>query len=183
MVVLLLLGIPKTKTVEVEEVMRADGPVDTTELTKELGDVLFDVLMMIEVTKREHPEVNLEACSASAVKKLERRAPYIFPGNAPAGSVADANKAWEAGKRAERETVAAAACSDVPESPPSKLQHADPTTATTAAPPEPTAAVARSLGLAELDDEGNDDGLSEWDRDFKRDAGPPSITSEDDDDN
>ena len=145
--------------------------------------MLFDVLMMIEVTKREHPGVTLEACSASAVKKLERRAPYIFPGNAPAASVEEANKAWEAGKRAERDKAAGATSArEVPESPPSKLQAAEPTTATAPVRQEPTAGAARPIELFDVGDDDGDGGLSEWEKDFHRDAGPPSVTSEDEDD-
>ncbi|KAL3928850.1 MAG: hypothetical protein SGPRY_002215, partial [Prymnesium sp.] len=36
-------------------------PLNTAELTQELGDVLFDVLMLIQVSARDHG-VGLEAC-------------------------------------------------------------------------------------------------------------------------
>jgi hypothetical protein len=72
----------------------------------QLGDVLFDVLMMIEVSRRDHPNVTLEACCASACAKLERRAPYLF--GAPAMTIAEAEAAWQAGKSKEVSGASAA---------------------------------------------------------------------------
>ena len=76
----------RKELLEVEEVFRdakrrgdSSAP-DSKELTKELGDVLFDVLMLIEVTSREHQGVSLEACKASACAKVRKRCPYIFDG-------------------------------------------------------------------------------------------------------
>ena len=87
----------RKELLEVEDVFRSakrDGKgLDTHALTKELGDVLFDVMMMIEVTSREHPAVTLEACTASACQKVRKRCPYIF-GGARANTIEEAEAAW-----------------------------------------------------------------------------------------
>ena len=87
----------RKEIIEVEEELRKDD-VDVHALTKELGDVLFDALMAIEVTRRAHPEVTLEACAASANTKLERRCPYIF-GGPPVATVEEAEAGWAARHR------------------------------------------------------------------------------------
>ena len=89
----------RKECLEVEEVIRKPAPIDTKALTKELGDVLFDVLMMIEVTGREH-DVTLESCCASACEKLRQRSPYLFSGASPK-SIEEAEAMWQAGKRQE----------------------------------------------------------------------------------
>jgi len=95
-----MLYYTRKECLEVEECLRCKQ-VDSLELIKELGDVLFDVLMMIEVSGRERPEISLEACAASACKKLETRSPYLFNGPA-AMTLEEAERAWQAGKQNER---------------------------------------------------------------------------------
>ena len=103
----------RKELIEVEEVLRAaDGaggnpvkPVDGNELIKELGDVLFDALMMIQCAKAQFPGsgVSVEACAASACVKIKRRCPYIFDEEHDrATTVADAERAWQAAKQKER---------------------------------------------------------------------------------
>lgn len=103
----------RKELIEVEEVLRAaDGaggnpvkPVDGNELIKELGDVLFDALMMIQCAKAQFPGsgVSVEACAASACVKIKRRCPYIFDKeHEGATTVADAERAWQAAKQKER---------------------------------------------------------------------------------
>ena len=74
----------------------------------ELGDVLFDTLLLIQVSSRDHG-VSLEMCAASAVAKLRKRSPYIFDGGPEVATAADAQALWQASKRAEREAIATAA--------------------------------------------------------------------------
>ena len=179
--------------------------VDSGELVKELGDVLFDVLMMIQVAGRAHPAVTLQSCAASACKKLERRSPYLFSG-VPVTSLAEAEAAWQAGKQSERDAAQMVDAVAMP---------SHPSLPTTASPAEDAAssatAMMQSLDVAGLlvpsgrersgpakwladlpgqpssanaeeeDDDGSLDGLAEWDRDFKRGVGPPSEESDLDD--
>ncbi len=222
----------RKELLEVEEELRKPK-VDGAALANELGDVLFDALMLIEVTKRDHPaEVNLEACAASACAKLRRRCPYIF-GGSPASTVEEAEAAWQSAKRAERERAEAAVIEAAetvvtpvqPASQRAERERAEAaaeeaaammTTAAAAtmaahAPNTPAAAAAavakaaakvdalvsmpRALAPAamlriqsafeaaafeEEDDDEEDETLKEWERDFGRDAGPPSDSEEGD---
>ena len=204
----------RKECLEVEEVLRTKE-VDGDELTKELGDVLFDVLMMIEVSGRDRPAITLESCAASACGKLRRRSPYLFFGSVPA-TVEEAEAAWQAGKQLEQ-TEAGAQPMPPPASPAS--HQSTPIQAPPSAPVEPVpmpvperqgqqppppagrgsrlvtiGAAARSAGtgstislpagamdLSHDEDEDEDVGLTEWERDFRRGAGPPSESEDDDD--
>ena len=217
----------RKECLEVEEVIRKPAPIDTKALTKELGDVLFDVLMMIEVTGREH-DVTLESCCASACEKLRQRSPYLFSGASPK-SIEEAEAMWQAGKRQEAadskgkdpapppKPLPAPVSSPPtvlsqskpvlpPEQPPASADPAPlpaplPVSSPPAASPQhksqlqpeqPIAAASSILPVAAasrgaVDSEGEDpdeDGLAEWEADFRRDAGPTSddaMGSEDDD--
>ena len=182
----------RKELIEVEEEMRRDS-VDGTALAKELGDVLFDALMLIEVTQREHAEVSLDACAASACSKLRRRCPYIF-GGPPASTVEEAESAWQAAKRAEREATAM--------SPPPVAASPDAATVVLAAAtvaPSPAAApvsrvaafsrpaaVMRSADISaavreDKHDDDEDTGLAEWEADYRRNLGPPTDSEGEDD--
>ena len=163
----------RKELIEVEEVLRtsrgaggmASGPrpINNSELIKELGDVLFDTLMMIQVASAEFPDsgVSLEACAASACAKVKRRCPYIFDKNSRgASSVADAEAAWQAAKQRERDAENAAGSG-------------------LSAPPEQSSADGAADGLSA--DVGDDGGLSEWMVDFKLNTGPQEIDDDDDD--
>ena len=102
----------RKELIEVEEVLRAhrNRPAEADPrlkkpsieaLVTELGDVLFDALMLIEVAQRDTPAVTLEACAASSNAKLRRRAPYIFPGGAHVANLADAERVWQQAKQEE----------------------------------------------------------------------------------
>ena len=108
----------RKECLEVEEVLRLKD-ASSTELMQELGDVLFDVLLMIEVTQRDHPEVTMQACCTSACDKLARRSPYLF-GGPPATTVEEAQAAWQAGKQVEKsgKTLHAAGSASPPRPPP-----------------------------------------------------------------
>ena len=188
----------RKELLEVEDVFRGAskgrGSVDAADLTKELGDVLFDALMMIEVTRRNHSQVSINACAASALDKLRRRAPYMFDGKG-ASSIEEAEAGWQAAKQAERDAekasaaaasaerqsgVAAAPANSVPaegaqadalqstRKPPSSRP---PQGHQTPALAEPARAAPPGDVLSESDDDG---GLAEWESDFKKAAGPPS---------
>jgi NTP pyrophosphatase (non-canonical NTP hydrolase) len=220
----------RKECLEVEEVIRKPAPIDSKALTKELGDVLFDVLMMIEVSGREH-EVTLESCCASACEKLRQRSPYLFSGASPK-SIEEAEAMWQAGKRQEaadeKDEVpapvlvppAAHSPPPMPTLPKPQPQHLSTATsgavpvavatsgavpaavATSGAVPAAVAtsgavpvAVATSGAVpaavaisgavyGEGDDSSDEEGLAEWEADFRRDAGPTSddaLGSEDDD--
>ena len=176
----------RKELIEVEEEMRRDS-VDGPALAKELGDVLFDALMLIEVTRREHAEVSLDACAASACSKLRRRCPYIF-GGPQVSTVEEAESAWQAAKRAEREAAARAEPT---------LPVAAVPAAATAAPPPPAAAVSRFAAVRrsaedaapaavqlEVEDKHDDDeysGLAEWEADYRRGVGPATDSDDEDD--
>jgi len=81
-------------------------------LTSELGDVLFDVLLLIRVVQRDlSSAINIEACCASACAKLERRAPYVKEGSV-APTLLQAEKHWQQVKRAEKDVEAPLAQSE-----------------------------------------------------------------------
>lgn len=210
----------RKECLEVEEVLRK--PADSTtgaDLTKELGDVLFDVMMLIQVSQRSHPGVSIEACSASAIEKLKTRAPYVFGAGAPT-TVAEASAYWAAGKDAEQRAAHAAprglgresrrsgcqlepaALPRVPglqgmqeslqqslqqgrqpahqpgRSTPAPLWQQSGQSAALRLVPATAASLAAALGSAELghgscsSDDGGEavGGLTEWEKDFARDA-------------
>ncbi len=165
----------RKECLEVEEVLRAKE-IDSGELTKELGDVLFDVLMMIEVSSRAHPDITLEACAASACKKLERRSPYLFDGPVPA-TLEEAEAAWQAGKQLEQAEGGTQPADTAPiVSPVTQLPPSVPMPA-----PGP-AATSPITHHSIAEDDGDDDaGLTEWERDFRRGAGPPSESEDEED--
>ena len=189
----------RKECLEVEEVIRKPAPIDSKALTKELGDVLFDVLMMIEVSGREH-EVTLESCCASACEKLRQRSPYLFSGASPK-SIEEAEAMWQAGKRQEAadekdEVPAPVLVPPAAHSPPPmptlpKPQPQHLSTATSGAVPVavatsgavPAAVAISGAVYGEGDDSSDEEGLAEWEADFRRDAGPTSddaLGSEDD---
>lgn len=97
-----MLAFTRKELVEVEEAMAAcaddggePGALPRAQLESELGDVLFDVLMLIEASSRAHGTGGLDAVSASAVRKLRRRAPYAFEGGPVVASTEAAAELWE----------------------------------------------------------------------------------------
>jgi NTP pyrophosphatase (non-canonical NTP hydrolase) len=102
----------RTEMIEVEEVLRkqhkrpASGPELAQDLIGELGDVLFDALLLIRVCERDQPGVSLQSVCDSANRKLQRRCAYLFDGSGVA-SMEDAEAAWQAAKQVERQAEAA----------------------------------------------------------------------------
>jgi XTP/dITP diphosphohydrolase len=86
---------------ELLEAQQAVGAAEADELVDELGDVLFNTLLLIEVARRERPQVSLDMCAEAAVRKLRRRTPYLF-GGPPATTIEEAEAAWQQAKAAER---------------------------------------------------------------------------------
>lgn len=145
--------------------------------------MLFDALMAIEVTRRAHPTVTLEACAASANAKLRRRTPYIF-GGPPAATTEDAEAAWQAAKKAEREAEAAAQQVPPPAEPvvEAPLSPSPPAVIDLVEPSSRPGAAAASRPFGDSDAEDQDASLAEWEADFRRGVGPPSDDDASDDD-
>ncbi len=135
----------RREILEVEEVLRRDDEEHRrANLTAELGDVLFDVLMAIEVAGRDHGLEIGEVC-ASANAKLRRRSPYIFPDGEPVASVAEAEAAWLKGKAAEKSDGAAVGAPPSTSAPPRAGSPAKKAAGEAAAPP-PAAAAEKVSG-------------------------------------
>jgi NTP pyrophosphatase (non-canonical NTP hydrolase) len=88
---------------EVEEALDTAAPV--TELTAELGDLLFNVLLAVEVCSRDARArgdlISLDTVAAASVGKLRRRYPQLFDGTLGSMSAEEASRAWLDGKAAE----------------------------------------------------------------------------------
>ena len=69
----------------------------------ELGDVLFNTLLLIEVCSRSGggSGVSVEAAAASSLAKLRRRYPPLFDGSLSGLTVEDTKRFWAQGKAAE----------------------------------------------------------------------------------
>ncbi len=95
---------------EAYEVADAIETGDMTELKKELGDLLFQVIFHARIAE-ETGHFNLADVITSLCNKMERRHPHIFSAATPAVDAATQKQEWEAIKAAER---AAAGPSDQP---------------------------------------------------------------------
>ena len=71
-------------------------------LQNELGDVIFDALLLAAVAARDHAGVSMSGCFEDAAAKVRRRCPHIF-GKAMAATAADASALWLAAKAQEKE--------------------------------------------------------------------------------
>lgn len=69
---------------------------------QEVGDLLFDVMLLAAACERHalHP-VSLAAAAAAAAAKFRRRCPHVF-GAAHAASRREAEALWQEAKRQER---------------------------------------------------------------------------------
>ena len=81
-----------------------------TEIQSELGDVLFNALLAVEVCSRALAPsagaggcapLTLETVASSALDKLRRRYPPLFDGSLSAISAAEASRLWAEGKARE----------------------------------------------------------------------------------
>ena len=85
---------------EVQEVEGAISIGDKNNLEEELGDVLFDVLMLIKISEEEY-EFKLKNISKLICQKIVRRKPYIF-GDEKAETPEEACKIWKKIKEEEK---------------------------------------------------------------------------------
>ena len=87
---------------EVKEVGEAIENGDKDNLEEELGDVLWDVLMLIKISEDEYG-FKLEDIIDVICKKMIRRKPYIF-GNEKAETPEEAVKIWKRVKEEEKKS-------------------------------------------------------------------------------
>ncbi len=77
------------------------GGASDDDMKKELGDLLLQVLFHAEIASRRGA-FDLDEVAQSFVDKMRSRAPYFFDGSTGPVHLDRQNKAWAAGKRAER---------------------------------------------------------------------------------
>ncbi len=87
---------------EAQEMMRAVENKDYKNLKEELGDLLWDVLMVAHIAE-EHGLFKVEDIMEDVVAKMRRRKPYVFEGKQV--TIEEAGKIWREVKRMEKEKV------------------------------------------------------------------------------
>ena len=107
-----MLAFLREECTELESALSASA--SPSEINGELGDLLFNVLLAIEVCKREtggsgESSVSLEAAAAASVAKLRRRYPPLEQGTLAEMSAEEASRVWLKGKEAEAAEAAEAA--------------------------------------------------------------------------
>ena len=102
---------------EAQEVLQNNG--SGAELTSELGDILFNLLLALE---RSNGSVTLEAVAASSLQKLRRRYAPLFDGTLTDLSVEAANRVWLDGKAADTQRIADTTATNAKEGPDAKEQ-------------------------------------------------------------
>ncbi|KAJ1629320.1 hypothetical protein T492DRAFT_1011621 [Pavlovales sp. CCMP2436] len=187
-----MLAFTRTELVETEEAMAASsGAVGvahaeaTAHLESELGDVLFDVLMLIEACSKDHGTGGLERVCSASVAKLRRRAPYAFDGGPKVQTANDTDRLWQAGKDAERAERAASETQLL--AAPFPASRATPAQQDLTQGPSPGVATGTanvligSLSLLAGETEDEDEGLEEWRQDLARDLAVDSALDDSDD--
>ncbi len=87
---------------EAHEVLDALDRQDPAELRKELGDLLFQVVILSRMAE-ERGDFGLEEVLAGINEKMVRRHPHVFdPAHAPSGESEGSIAAWEQRKSRER---------------------------------------------------------------------------------
>ena len=111
-----MLRFLREECAEAEEAL-GDASASPEAIASELGDILFNALLAIEVHARDQqtaasPEgeaaraaLSIDAVARSAVDKLRRRYPPLFDGSLRGLSAGDANRIWSKGKAAEAAVV------------------------------------------------------------------------------
>ena len=84
---------------EAEELKQALERHDYPNLKEELGDVLWDVLMVAHFAE-DAGHFTVDEIMRSVVGKMKRRKPYIFEGREV--SLEEAHRLWKEGKKQER---------------------------------------------------------------------------------
>ncbi|KAL1504378.1 hypothetical protein AB1Y20_010784 [Prymnesium parvum] len=172
----------RKECLEVEEVLLGarSRPVDKANLTQELGDVLFDVLLLIRVSARDHG-IDLESCCTSAVEKIERRCPYLSDPALRAATASDATRLWSQAKLAEQ---TAGGCHNAAESRTHEPCLASAQVVGTAPVECEEVVGARAAASISRHEEGAIDtplaGLSEWEADLLSDLRRGSDASDED---
>lgn len=91
-----MLAFTRGELAEVEGAIVGVDAASRVELVEaELGDVLFDVLMLIETCSKEHGTGGLDAVCARSIAKLRGRAPYAFEGGPTIQTAEDAELFWQ----------------------------------------------------------------------------------------
>lgn len=126
---------------EISELER-NADASTEKLTGELGDLMFDALLAIAVSARDH-SVPPAAVYAKACEKVRRRAAYFFSNEAEkVGTLEEASQFWATAKSQEEPTPAGLSPELVAES-----SAAEPTQ------PEPAKAEVAPLDVGPLEDD------------------------------
>ena len=71
------------------------------DLESELGDLLFDALLMTRICERDYEHVTLQGALQRAVEKITRRCPHVF-GNEKISTPAEAAAIWQREKLIEK---------------------------------------------------------------------------------
>ena len=136
-----MLYYTRRELLEVEEVLRKRQ--GDARLAEEVGDVLFDALLLAQVCTRDHAAVSVDACCASAIAKLRRRCPYMFGGE-EAQTREEAEAQWQRAKSTEK--AGGKAGSEAP--PPATERAAAPAEARAAEAAAEAASVASAMAMA-----------------------------------
>ena len=98
-----LLFYVRKELLETEEAIR--GNASAKEINAELGDVLFDCMLLIAICQRDMAGgISIESAAESAVVKLTRRCPHLFT-NGKMPEAHEAEAAWQRAKREERKSA------------------------------------------------------------------------------
>jgi ATP diphosphatase len=103
---------------EAHEVVAAIDRHDVTDLRKELGDVLFQLVLLAQMAK-EQGDFDIEDVAAAITEKMIRRHPHVFDPQHERSSADSGIAAWEARKAKER---TGSALDGVPEALPALLR-------------------------------------------------------------
>jgi MazG family protein len=86
---------------EMHELLEAIETENSREICKELGDVLFQLMFIVELY-REAGQFDFQDVIYHNIEKMVRRHPHVF-GNLQVNSIADVKKNWNAIKRLEKQ--------------------------------------------------------------------------------
>ena len=91
----------ESEVLEVKEEMAAD-PVNEEDLEEELGDLMFDVLLLMKICERDYSgRVSYERSLKRCAKKIKDRCPHVF-GKEVATTKEEAHAIWNRVKKAQK---------------------------------------------------------------------------------